>query len=93
MGPLFASAYCPTAASLWRVENTTNLVEVLPTWDPFTIRWPIPDQRKSPTGWNAIGDAMSVVLSNGQFMLANAITTCAALFQPIEHDLDPYRHR
>src|SRR5204863_8695421 len=27
--------YCPTVASLWRVENTTNLVEVLPTWEPF----------------------------------------------------------
>jgi hypothetical protein len=33
-----------------------------------------------PAGWSSIGDAQSVVLSNGTFMLANALTREAALF-------------
>jgi hypothetical protein len=33
-----------------------------------------------PAGWNSIGDAQGVVLSNGTFMLANALTSQEALF-------------
>ncbi|PYX02251.1 MAG: hypothetical protein DMG85_21865 [Acidobacteria bacterium] len=32
-----------------------------------------------PAGWNNIGDAQTVVLNNGTFMLANAVTAQAAL--------------
>jgi hypothetical protein len=35
-----------------------------------------------PSGWGRIGDASTVVLSNGTLMLANCCTTQAALFNP-----------
>ena len=49
-------------------------------YDPVANTW---TSVNPPTGWNAIGDASSIVLSNGQMMLANAITTQAALFNPL----------
>jgi hypothetical protein len=48
-------------------------------YDPVGNTW---TSVSPPTGWSAIGDASSIVLSNGQMMLANAITTQAALFNP-----------
>jgi hypothetical protein len=61
----------------------TNLGSI---YDPVANAW---TSVNPPTGWNAIGDAMSVVLSNGQFMLANAITTQAALFNPLNMTWTP----
>jgi hypothetical protein len=39
-------------------------------YDPTTNRWA---SVKPPSGWTSIGDAQSVVLAGGQFMLAQAI--------------------
>ena len=39
-------------------------------------------QRVAAEGWASIGDAQSVVLPNGKYMLANALTTQQALLNP-----------
>lgn len=45
-------------------------------YDPAVNTWtPV----NPPTGWGSIGDASSVVLNNGTFMLANALTEQQAL--------------
>jgi len=46
-------------------------------YDPQTDTW---QSINPPDGWFNIGDAQSVVLANGTFMLANALTTDNALF-------------
>jgi hypothetical protein len=46
-------------------------------YDPKTDSW---QAVAPPLGWQSIGDAQSVVLANGTFMLANALTTESALF-------------
>ena len=48
-------------------------------YDPVANTW---TTVSPPTGWSAIGDASSIVLSSGQMILANAITRQAALFNP-----------
>ena len=48
-------------------NNPTNLGAI---YDPTTDTW---TSVSPPTGWTSIGDAQSVVLDNGQFMLAQAI--------------------
>ncbi|MEP6769679.1 MAG: hypothetical protein ABJC61_13485 [Acidobacteriota bacterium] len=46
-------------------------------YDPIANAWtPV----APPAGWRTIGDAQSVVLANGTFMLANCCTTESALF-------------
>jgi hypothetical protein len=46
-------------------------------YDPVANTWtPV----NPPTGWSSIGDGQSVVLSNGTYMQANALTTQEALF-------------
>ena len=45
-------------------------------YDPVADVW---TNVNPPSGWSAIGDASTVVLNNGTFMLANAITRQAAL--------------
>jgi hypothetical protein len=45
-------------------------------YDPTTNTW---TTMKPPTGWTSIGDAQSIVLANGTFMLANSLTTQQAL--------------
>jgi hypothetical protein len=45
-------------------------------YDPVADAW---TSVTPPTGWNSIGDASTVVLSNGTLMLANAVTRQAAL--------------
>ncbi len=45
-------------------------------YDPVADTW---TSVNPPAGWNNIGDAQTVVLNNGTFMLANAVTTQAAL--------------
>lgn len=89
----FASAILPDGRMI--VEGGEYL-GANPVWtnkgaiyDPVRNRWqPVPP----PPGWNNIGDAQSVVLANGTFMLAQACQNCtlptgtqstaAALFDP-----------
>ncbi len=48
-------------------------------YDPATNSWtPV----RAPSGWANIGDAQSVVLPNGKYMLANALTKQQALLNP-----------
>ena len=49
-------------------------------YDPVANTW---TSVTAPTGWNAIGDASTVVLNSGQLMLANTTTAQAALFNPL----------
>jgi hypothetical protein len=51
----------------------TNLGAI---YDPVANTW---TSVNPPTGWGSIGDAQTVVLNSGTFMLANAVTTQAAL--------------
>lgn len=51
----------------------TNLGAI---YDPKTNTW---TSVAPPSGWQNIGDAQSVILSNGTFMLANALTAQQAL--------------
>jgi hypothetical protein len=46
------------------------------TYNPKTNKW---SSMTAPTGWTTIGDASSIVLPNGTFMLANCCTTQEAL--------------
>jgi hypothetical protein len=48
-------------------------------YTPKTNKW---KSMKPPAGWTTIGDAQSVVLADGTFMLANSFTTQAALLNP-----------
>jgi hypothetical protein len=54
----------------------TNLGAI---YDPITKKW---KSVAPPSGWANIGDAQSVILRNGQFMLANCCSTQAALLDP-----------
>jgi hypothetical protein len=58
-------------ASAW-----TNLGAI---YDPLKDTW---TAVAPPAGWTTIGDAQSVVLSNGTYMQANCCTTQGALFNP-----------
>jgi hypothetical protein len=48
-------------------------------YDPRADKW---TRVNPPSGWTTIGDATSVVLSDGTFMLGNCCTTQAALLNP-----------
>jgi hypothetical protein len=54
----------------------TNLGAI---YDPIANTW---QSVSPPSGWSTIGDAQSVVLRNGLFMLANCCTTQAAILNP-----------
>ncbi|HSY22563.1 MAG TPA: hypothetical protein VK841_10640 [Polyangiaceae bacterium] len=54
----------------------TNLGAI---YDPLANAW---TAVAPPSGWSSIGDAESVVLANGTFMLANSLTEQQALFNP-----------
>jgi hypothetical protein len=57
-------------------QNWTNQGAI---YDPAANVWtPV----APPSGWSNIGDGQSVVLSNGTFMLADAVTSQQALFNP-----------
>jgi Kelch motif len=68
-------------------KANTNLCEI---YDPVADSWaviappatPAKPPRRKPTPWPAIGDASSVVLANGQFMMGNINTPAYALFDP-----------
>ena len=88
---------CPTAASSSRAASTsTTSPPSSPTRAPSTIPSPTPGPRsRRPSGWtDGIGDAQSVVLADGTFMLANCCNTKAALLNADYADLDGVdRHR
>jgi hypothetical protein len=48
-------------------------------YDPTTDRW---TAIAPPTGWTTIGDAQSVVLADGRFILADCCSTNAAVLDP-----------
>jgi hypothetical protein len=80
-GPLFfASAVLPDGRLI--VEGgEQNFADYVWTnmgaiYDPLANKW---TPMNPPSGWSSIGDASSVVLANGTFMLANCCTTQAAL--------------
>jgi len=53
-----------------------NFTKLGAIYDPVADAW---TNVNPPSGWNSIGDAQTVVLNNGTFMLANAVTRQAAL--------------
>lgn len=79
----FASAILPDGRLIMAggeynngIQEWTNLAAI---YDPIADTWtPIPP----PTGWQHIGDAASVVLSDGTFMLANCCTRQWAILDP-----------
>ncbi len=80
-GPLyFASAVLPDGRMIIEGGEQnfaqyvwTNLGSI---YDPAANTWtPV----NPPTGWSSIGDASGVILNDGTFMLANTLTTQAAL--------------
>ncbi|MGB8771647.1 MAG: hypothetical protein WCC92_18690 [Candidatus Korobacteraceae bacterium] len=83
-GPLFfASAVLPDGRVI--VEGgEQNFAQYVWTnqgaiYDPQTNVWTLVNP---PSGWTSIGDASSVILNNGTFMLANCCTTQQALLNP-----------
>lgn len=58
------------------VNVDTNLGAI---FDPRTDSW---KQVQPPAGWLHIGDAPSVVLPNGQFMMGHIVDTSAAILDP-----------
>ena len=84
-GPLYyASAVLPNGQvvvnggeyNLGNTQVETNLGAI---YNPVTNTW---RSLAAPTGWTAIGDAPSVVLSNGQYMLGNCCYDTHCLIQP-----------
>ncbi len=84
-GPLyFASAVMPTGEV---IVMGGEYLACNPTWsnlgaiyNPKSNKWTaVP----SPTGWTTIGDAQSVILPNGEFMLANCCTTDEAILTSV----------
>ena len=74
---------CLTAGSSLKAENRilrnyvwTNMGAI---YDPVTNTW---TSVNPPSGWSSIGDALSVALFNGTFMLANCCTRQQALLNP-----------
>jgi hypothetical protein len=49
-------------------------------YNPKTNKW---TAVKAPAGWTSIGDAQSVVLPNGKFMMANCCTTDEAILTKV----------
>jgi len=80
-GPLYhASAVLPDGRVIIEggeynlgTQNWTKLGEI---YDPTTDKW---TAVTPPAGWSYIGDAQSIVLANGTFMLANSQSTQQAL--------------
>ena len=84
-GPLFyASAVLPDGrVVVMGGEYNLGLVPVWTTlgaiYNPQTDTWA---SLPAPSGWTTVGDAQSVVLANGTFMLANCCTKEQALLDP-----------
>jgi hypothetical protein len=84
-GPLyFASAVLPDGRVVVEGGEYNNSGAAVWTtlgaiYNPTTNSW---TSIAPPSGWTTIGDAQSVVLPNGTFMLANCCTTQSALLNP-----------
>jgi hypothetical protein len=83
-GPLFfASAVLPDGRVIVEggEQNFANYVwtNMGAIYDPKLDHW---TSVNPPAGWTSIGDASSVVLSNGTFMLADCCTSAQALLNP-----------
>ena len=84
-GPLYyASAVLPDGRVIvegGEYNNSGGAVETTlgAIYDPASNSWA---SIAPPAGWSTIGDAQSVVLANGTFMLANCCTTDQALLNP-----------
>ena len=80
-GPLYyASAVLPDGRVVvmggeYNLGNP-NFTTLGAIYDPQADTW---TSLQAPTGWTTVGDAQSVVLANGTFMLANCCTTDQAL--------------
>jgi hypothetical protein len=76
----FASAVLPDGRMIVEGGEYNNLSAVWTNlgaiYNPLTNQW---SSVAPPSGWKTIGDAQSVVLANGTFMLANCCTTETAL--------------
>jgi hypothetical protein len=79
----FASAVLPDGRMIVEGGEYNNLSAVWSNlgaiYDPLTNRW---RSVAPPSGWRTIGDAQSVILPNGTFMLANCCTKETALLDP-----------
>src|SRR5437016_520771 len=76
----FASAVLPDGRVIVEGGEYNSLSQVWTNlgaiYDPTSNTW---TSVAPPSGWSNIGDAQSVVLANGQFMLANSLTKEQAL--------------
>jgi len=76
----FASAVLPNADVIVMGGEYNNGADAWTTrgaiYNPLTNAW---TTVKAPTGWSTIGDAASIVLPNGKFMLANCCTRDEAI--------------
>lgn len=76
----FASAVLPSGQVIIMGGEYNNASAVWTTkgalYNPKTNTW---KSVTPPAGWTTVGDAQSVVLPNGKFMLANCCTTEAAI--------------
>ena len=76
----FASAVLPDTRVVVLGGEYNNGVGVWTTlgaiYTPKTNKW---KKLKAPSGWTSVGDAQSVILENGTFMVANSCTTQEAL--------------
>jgi hypothetical protein len=79
----FASAVLPDGRVIVEGGEYQNFTPAWTTqgaiFDPVANTW---TAVAPPAGWTTIGDAQSVVLTNGLFMLANCCTTEAAILDP-----------
>lgn len=76
----FASAVLPTGHVVVMGGEYNNGTAVWTTmsayYTPATNKWA---KLPPPTGWTSIGDAQSIILPNGRFMVANCCTTQEAI--------------
>jgi hypothetical protein len=76
----FASAVLPNSNVIMFGGEYNNSSAVWTTlgasYNPKTNKW---TSVAAPTGWTTVGDAQSIVLPNGKFMLANCCTTQEAI--------------
>jgi len=81
-GPLyFASAVLPSGQVVinggeYNLGNTPVETNLGAIYNPVTNKW---RKLAAPSGWSKIGDAQSVVLSNGDYMLGNCCSSVQAI--------------
>ena len=81
-GPLYyASAVLPSGQVVinggeYNLGNSAVETNLGAIYNPLTNKW---KKLAAPTGWSEIGDAQSVVLSNGDYMIGNCCTNVQAI--------------